>query len=152
MLCVRSRGHAGYHQDTIAAVEGTVRWSARGERCPARIEPDAKFSTPCQLKPEHDGPHANRAQGVTWPREDRKPKGRPTDTQPERKPIPSVVMSRIRLHRAEIEHALAVAESRLEGQPVLTMAAKRLRLSVTLLRSELQAWTEIERYAGGDGA
>lgn len=141
MVCVRVPNHAGYHRDTIAITALTVRWSAMGERCPARMDPKSQFSPPCQLRPDHTGPHeSGRENGVKWDGEN----------QTNRKPVPSVVLSRIRLHRAETEHALAVAESRLEGQPVLTMAAKRLRLSVTLLRSELEAWTEIERYAGGE--
>lgn len=176
MVCVRVPNHAGYHRDTIATTALTVRWSATGERCPARMDPKSQFSPPCQLRPDHTGPHENKAQGASWPNPARCAELSPDkshrcklsrdhtgphesgrengvkwdgENQTNRKPVPSVVLSRIRLHRAETEHALAVAESRLEGQPVLTMAAKRLRLSVTLLRSELEAWTEIERYAGG---
>lgn len=177
MVCVRVPNHAGYHRDTTVSVEGTVNWSARGERCPARMDPKSQFSTPCQLKADHTGPHENKTQGASWPNtarctelsldkshrcklsrdhtgqhESGRESGVKWDGEPEepkRNPVPSVVLSRIRLHRAETEHALAVAESRLEGQPVLTMAAKRLRLSVTRLRSELEAWTDIERYADG---
>ena len=176
MVCVRTPNHAGYHRDTMVSVEGTVNWSARGERCPARMDPKNRFSFRCQLTAEHTGPHENRTQGASWPNTARcaelsldkahrcklsrdhtgpHESGRENgvkwdgESQTNRKQVPSVVLSRIRLHRAETEHALAVAESRLEGQPVLTMAAKRLRLSVTLLRSELEAWTDIERYADG---
>ena len=152
MVCGRIRGHAGYHRDTIALGPSTVRWSALGEKCNRRMEPGREASIMCTRSAGHAGKHGNQEQGVTWPR----PAGQngPEEIggepeEPKRKPVPSVVLSRIRLHRAETEHALAVAESRLEDQPVLTMRAKRLRLSVTLLRSELEAWTDIERYADG---